>query len=240
MADDREDTDQVYERWERDYIPRAKAVGADVSALFARAFDSKLPESARQDEVVEEAVEYVRAQRAAFPHQIVLFIYSSRFDPEVAKELLDPAVTKASLPVNVTEEELFAHKANNLKDVFKTVALWADHATGHYVTALMAAADAPGLPLVWEAPTPDASTGVTRDMMWWATFRCLCELARAIVAYGGVTPALFTELSHVLQTPHLEKRLVWLDVNQNLFFPDRIDEKWPLVELPAVLQKIAS
>jgi hypothetical protein len=241
MADDREDTDQVYERWERDYIPRAEAVGDDVAALCQRAFDPERLESAEPGTLIDQAVQFVREQRQTFPHTIILFIYASRYDPVVAGELLDPAVTQATLPEGVTQEAIFGRKAAKLDQVFKAFALIADQTAHHYVAALMAGTDVPQLPLVWEVPTPDeATTGYPRDLMWWSTFRCLCELAQAIVAYGGLTEALFDELSYIRQTPHLKKRLLWLDVDANLFFPDRDDEQWPLVELPAVLQRIAS
>jgi len=234
-----ESNNLVDERWRSDYAQRAQAVGYDLAALFQSAFDPERLRGVRGKQIVSKAVQFVRKQRKAFPHPIVLFIYSSRFDAEVAKDLLDPEVTKAALPEGVTEKHLFDDKAKNLERVFEAVTYCADQSAHHFVAAMMEAGEVPQLPLVWQVPKPDeAATGFPSEMMWWATFQCLCEVSRAIVAYGGLTRALFTELSYIRQTPRLEKRLVWLDVNLNLFFPDRVEEQWPLRELPTVIEKM--
>lgn len=236
-----DETDRIYERWLPDYTQRAQGVERELATLLGEAFGSERPGALLKNQGVTTSLQFLRKRRNAFPHPIVLFIYSSRFDRQVSEQLLDPAVTKAALPEGVTAQNLFDHKAEKLDGVFKAFVLCADVIAHHFVAALRSSGEGPRLPLVWEVPSEDEQkTGFSRDAMWWVNFQYLCEVARAVVAYGGLTQHLFAELSYIRRKRHLNKRLLWLDLNLNLFFPDRVEEQWPLQELPVLLERIES
>jgi hypothetical protein len=232
-------TDEIFERWLTGYVPRAEVVERDLGALFQEAMCHEVPGAITANQGVTTSLHFLRERRETLPHPILLFIYSSQFDLQLADELLDPAAVKAAIPEGLTAQEVFDRKAEKLERVFKAFVLSADVAAQHYVAALMASGKAPELPLVWQVPAEDeAKTGFPSNAMWWTTFQFLCEVARAIVIYGGFTRHLFDELQYVRGTPHLRGRVLWLDQDMNLFFPDRLDEQWSVKDLRALLEKV--
>lgn len=225
-------------RWRADYVVRAEPVQRDLGALFQRAVTREVLAEISTIRRKTASIRYLRRQRPRFPHRLVLFTYSSRFDAKAADELLDPEVTRAALPPGLTAQGLFERKAARLEEAFTTLVRVADGA-GHYTAALLARCRWAELPLVWEVPVEDPEkTGYPRDAMWWLSFQYLCEMARAIVAFGGITPLMFNELCHIRGNPRLRRKLLWLDGDLNLLVPERDEEQWPLRQLPVVLQKI--
>ena len=240
MTDDAEETtEEIFERWLTEYGPRAEVVERDLGTLFQEAMSQEVPGAITANRGVTTSLQFLRERRETLPHPILLFIYSSQFDLQFADELLDPASVKAAMPEGLTAQEVFDRKAEKLEGVFKAFVLSADVIARHYVVALMASGKGPELPLVWKVPVEDEEkTGFSSNALWWTTFQYLCEVARAIVVYGGVTRHLFDELQYVRGTPHLRGRVLWLDQGMNLFLGDRLDEPWSVEDLRALIEKV--
>jgi hypothetical protein len=230
---------EIFERWLPDYRGRAEAVSAALSELFQQAMKHWVSDDSGKKLIVSKSREFLKAKRAELPYRILFFIYSSQFDEDVEARILDSEESRAGLSGDLTPQEILARKASLLESNFKALTLGADALAGCYTVALSANESLRELPLVWEVPAEDETkTGFPSDYMWQMTFRFLCEVAHAIVAYGGYSAAFFDELAYIRNEPDLAKRLLWLDQDRRLFFPDRDEETWPLTEIGEVLQKL--
>ena len=234
-----ENQDEIFKRWLPGYQARADKVAAALGELFQAAM--KLSEYNKNDSALHlsKSLEFLKEQRDGFPYRVLYFVYSSQFDKAVESQVLDSEEKKALLSKELTPEEILNRKASRLELAFKSLALTADVVANHYTAALSAHEGLLKLPLVWDVPAEDESkTGYSPDLMWQMTFRFLCEISHAIIAYGGFSPSFFDELGYIRNERHLSSRLLWLDQDLQLFFPDKDDETWCLTEIATVLGSI--
>ena len=226
--------------WLAAYAERAAVVERELGAMFQKALTREVPEEIGTFRRTTASIRYLQRRRRTFPHRIVLLVYSSRFDPAFAADTLDAQHLADARIDGLPAHEAFARKSAALAPALHALVRAADLGAGHYVAALMSEPESVRLPLIWDVPAEDeAKAGFPRDAMWWLTFQYLCEIARMIVAYVGLTPLMLEELRHIRQNRRLARRLVCLDGKLNLYFPDDAeDRQWPLDQLPAVLQRI--
>jgi hypothetical protein len=231
--------DEMIERWLSDYQARSERVAAALGELFQEAY--KLSEFNKDDNTlhISKPREFLKEQRNGFPYSILYFVYSSQFDEAVESRILDSEDKKAILSNDLTPKEILARKASRLELAFKSLAHKADVVVNHYTVALSAHEGLREFPLVWEVPAEDESkTGFSPNLMWQMTFRFLCEISHAIIAYGGYSSSFFDELTYIRNETYLSNRLLWLDQDLRLYFPEKVDETWPLSEIGAVLNSI--
>ncbi|MHA2402333.1 MAG: hypothetical protein ACXADH_05015 [Candidatus Kariarchaeaceae archaeon] len=234
-----QEANKLYARWLPAYVKRAAEVEGAIGDLFTKAFEQEKPGDLTKNQGVTTSLEYLKEQRKIFPHAIILFLYSSRYDQKTMDELLDQETVKAALPDDLTPREIFERKAARLDKNFTLFTLLADSLAYHYVLALMGGDDRPDLPLVWELPVKDEKeTGYSPHAMWWINFQYACEVSRAIVDYGGFTDPHSNELIYIRGHQHLSRKLLWLDQDLNLFFPDNPDESWAPDEIGKVLNSL--
>jgi len=234
-----EEANEIYARWQPAYIKRAAEVERAIGELFMKAFDQEKPGALTKNQGVTTSLEFLKEQRNIFPHDIVLFLYSSRYDQKAMVELLDHETVKAALSDDLTPGEIFERKAARLDKNFRLFTLLVDSLAQHYVLALMGGYGRPNFPLVWELPVENTvEAGYSTDIMWWINFQYACELSRAIVDYGGFTRPHFDELTYIRGHEHLNRKLLWLDQDLNLQFPDNLDESWPPDEIAKVLNSL--
>jgi hypothetical protein len=231
------------QRWLADYRPRADIVRAELSALLLAAQQRWQYDDATSHLDILPSRLFLREQRAVFPHPIVLFLYSSQFDGDVEAEVLDSDALRVPFAHGPSPEEILSRKAAMLEGNFRALALCADLQAGHYTVALSSNEKLHELPLVWEVPTLDeGETGVPHDAMWQTTFVFLCEMAHAIVAYGGYSSHFFDELTYINRDPHLRPRLLWMDQERQLMFPDDVERgverAWPIGAIEEALAVI--
>lgn len=239
MPTDSEDQAEVLERWLEDYGGRADEAAAALGDLFRAAKKHWVFDEADNSLKISASREYLREQRAELPFRVLFFLYSSQFDKVVESQILDSAETRATLPQDLTPQQILDRKASLLESNFKALARSADVRAGHYTVALSANESLRELPLVWEVPVEDESkTGFPADYMWQMTFRFLCEISHALIAYGGYSAAFFEELIYIRNEPELSSRLLWLDQERRLYFPENDEETWPLTDIAEVLGKI--
>jgi len=234
-----ENQSEVFERWLLDYQARTDTVAAALGELFQAATKLSVFDKADNSLKISKSREFLKEQRSEFPFRILFFIYSSQFDEAVESRILDSEEIKESLPEDLTPEDILTRKASRLEQSFKSLVCAADKLASHYTVALSANESLLEIPLVWEVPAEDESkTGFPSDYMWQMNFRFLCDISHAIIAYGGYSSAFFEELTYIRNEPYLSSRLLWLDQNRRLFFPDKDDETWPLTDIAEVLGRI--
>lgn len=239
MESEPENQDEIFERWLPGYQARSSEVAAALGELFQAAMSlSEFDETASTLDISGPR-EFLKGQRDKLSYRILFFIYSSQFDETVESRVLDSEEKKATLSKELTPDEILTRKVSRLELAFKSLALSADVLANHYTVALSANENLRELPLVWDVPAEDESkTGFSPDLMWQMTFRFLCEISHAIIAYGGFSTSFFDELAYTRNEPHLGSRLLWLDQDLQLYFPDKDDETWRLTEIAAVLGSI--
>lgn len=232
--------DEAFERWLPTYRESADPVAVALGDLFQQAMSHWVSETTDTGTSINITAsrEFLRERRAQFPHRILFFTYSSQFDESVEAEILDSPESRAPFSGSLTPKEILSRKATLLKPNFKQLVHDAHVLAGHYTVALSADEGLLQLPLVWQVPAEEeGKTGFHQDDMWHMTFLFLCEISQAIVAYGGYSGAFFDELTYIQREPRLSARLLWLDQNGRLCFPERDEEAWPLTEIASVLKK---
>ena len=232
---------ELFERWLPAYREGADAVAADLGHLFQEAMTYWDYDQSSQSLGITRSREFLKGKRAEFPHRIVLFLYSSQFDEGVEGEILGSDESRAEVSGSLTPREILSRKAQLLEPNFKQLVHDAHVLADHYTVALSANERLRTIPLVWETPAEaESKTGFSPDYMWQAPFYFLCEISRAIVAYGGYSKSFRNEITYVRGEPDLSARLLWLDQNGELFFPDRQEETWPLSEIANVIARVAT
>lgn len=230
---------EAFERWLPTYRDGADAVAADLSRLFQEALTYWDFDQSSQTLDITRSREFLKGKRAGFPHRILFFLYSSQFDEVIESSILDSDEKRAEAAGSLTPREILSRKARLLEPNFKQLVHDGFTLAGHYTVALSANERLHSIPLVWQVPAePESKTGFGPDHMWHATFYFLCEISRAIVAYGGYSTAFWDEFTYIRREPDLSARLLWLDQNGELFFPDREQETWPSSEIAKVLDTI--
>jgi hypothetical protein len=230
---------EVLKRWLPDYQARAATVAGSLGELFQAAMD--LGEFDKTESVlhITKPREFLKEQRDKVPYRVLYFIYSSQFDKAIEAHVVDSVEKKAMLSQELTPEEILVRKASLLVRAFKSLAHDADVQADHYTVCLSAHEALREFPLVWDVPAEDESkTGFSPDLMWQMTFRFLCEIAHAIVAYGGFSSSFFDELGYIRNEPYLSNRTLWMDQDFRLYFPDHDETTWDLPEIATVLGKI--
>jgi len=232
MSDD--GVQEIMNRWRPAYVERASALEADLAQLFQDAITKETPGDLTKHGGVSSSLTYLRSRAKEREDQLVLFLYSGHFDPEVASDLLNP--DKPYRVGDPTPREIFEHKISRLQEVFEPFVLLTDTLAGHFVAALMQGRHGSDLPLIWDVPTYDeAETGYSPHALWWTSFQYLCEISTAIFAYGGYSREFRHELNYVVGRPHLKRRLLWLDQDLNMYFPDDDTVTWPGNEVAEAL-----
>lgn len=230
---------EAFERWLPTYRERADTVAAALGALFQEAMTHWVSDESGTGLDITRSRQFLKEKRPRFPHRILFFTYSSQFDEAVESEILDSDEKRAGFSESPTPRQILSRKAELLEPNFKQLIHDADVRVGHYTVALSANERLRELPLVWQVPAePESKTGFPSDYMWHATFYFLCEISHAIIAYGGYSPAFWNEFAYIQNEPDLAARLLWLDQNGALFFPEREQETWPLSEIAKALDKI--
>lgn len=239
MEAEPENQAEVFERWLSDYRVRTDTVAEALGELFQAAMKLSVFDKTNNSLKISKCREFLKEKRAEFPFPILFFIYSSQFDEAVESQIVDSEEIQATLSEDLTPEEILTRKASGLEPNFKALTLGADMLAGHYTVALSANESLRKMPLVWEVPAEDESkTGFSSDYMWQMNFCFLCEISHVIIAYGGYSSAFFEELTYIRKEPDLSSRLLWLDQNRRLFFPDKDEETWPLTDIAEVLGRI--
>ena len=231
---------EAFERWLPTYRDGADAVAADLGRLFQEALTYCDLDQSSQTLNIVRARKFLKGKRAEFPHRIVLFLYSSQFDEVVEGQILGSDESRAEVSGSLTPREILSRKAQLLEPNFRQLLHDAHDLADHYTVALSANERLRTIPLVWETPAEaESKAGSSPDDMWHTPFYFLCEISRAIVAYGGYSAAFWEEFSFIRREPHLLARLLWLDQDGELFFPDRQQDSWPLCEIANVLTKVS-
>lgn len=236
---------EKFDYWLEDYLQRSQDAAGALGDIFMKAMELSL--SHGQDNVMHKnkSLEFLKAKREEFPFKIIYFLYSSRFDKTVESEVFDTEDKRAAFDADynseITPEQLMQRKVSLLDRAFNALSLMADVISGHYTVVLSDHQMLRKFPLAWEFETEEESqTGFSADLMWQTNFQYLCELADAIVAYGGVSSSFLDELTYISNRPDLDKRLLWLDQDLKLCFPKDPDTSWGLNEIDTVLKKIES
>ncbi len=237
MVEYPEGVEEPFGRWLSSYETRAEEVAAALGALFQASLDLADFDEVDKSFDFGRSKQFLRKERDDLPFRILLFTYSSRFDETVEGRVIDSEEKKATLAAEgVTAQEVFAEKLEYLEEALRNLVFCADALANHYTVVLATDQRFRGLPLVWDVPAEDESkTGYPRDAMWHVNFLFLCEISRAIIAYGGLSPSFFEEYRYIRGEPQLKGRLLWLDQDSHLFFPDRPEERWHLKEIGTVL-----
>ena len=231
---------QAFERWLPTYRDGADAVAAALGQLFQEAMTHWTFDESGKNLDITGSREFLKRKRSDFPHRILFFLYSSQFDEDVEASVLDSDEKRAEVSDSLTPREILSRKAQLLEPNFKQLVHDAHVLADHYTVALSANERLRTIPLVWETPAEaESKTGSSPDDMWHTPFYFLCEISRAIVAYGGYSAAFWDEFTFIRREPHLSTRLLWLDQNGELFLPDRQEETWPLSEIANVLNKVS-
>jgi competence CoiA-like predicted nuclease len=230
-------TSAEFEGWLTRYREGAAPVEAALRELFQQAMTHWVNNESGIE--ITESREFLRKKRSEFLHRILFFTYSSRFDKAVESEILDTEESRAPFAESLQPIDILSRKAELLEPNFKRFIHHAHVEGNYYTVALSANTRLCQLPLVWTVPAEDeAKTGFPSDFMWQATFMFLCEISQAIVAYGGFSSAFWNELQFIRRERALVDRLLWLDQNGRLFFPDRDQETWPMSDIAKVLKRI--
>lgn len=225
MADD-DQVQEIMSRWRTGYVARASVLETELAALFQEALLKEAPGDMTKHGEVSSSLTYLSSRATKRRDQLVIFLYSGNFDPEVARELVNP--DQPYRRGDPTPREIFEHKVSRLDTVFEPFVLMTDTFAKHYVAALMQGRRGSDLPLIWDVPTPDESeTGYSSHAMWWTNFQYLCEISSAIFAYGGFTREFRDELTYIIGKPHLKRRLLWLDQDLQMYFADDDTVTWP-------------
>lgn len=232
--------DEHYRQWLPGYVEAARDVQIRLSELFQDAIAREKPGDIYANQGVTTSLDFLRDAAADFPHPLILFLYSNRFDPEVERAVTEASGTTPELPDGLTPAEILRRKVEVFPDLFKAFAMITNSLTAHFVCALMSEDQNPGLPLVWEVPVADErETGYSADALWYVSFQYLCEVARCIVAYGGMSRPFYDELDYIAGRAHLRERLYWLDQEGRLFSPQNEARTWSMAEIGDLLDELA-
>jgi hypothetical protein len=125
----------------------------------------------------------------------------------VEEQILRSDESRAEVSGSLTPREILSRKAQLLEPNFKQLVHDAHVLADHYTVALSANERLRTIPLVWPVPAEaESRTGFSPDHMWQATFYFLCEISRAIVAYGGYSAAFWDEFTFIRREPDLSRR----------------------------------
>jgi len=236
------DFDEKFEGWKAGYIPRARLVEIALTQLFQDAMNEEEEGAIFKNQGVTTSLEYLRRERGKLSYRIAVFAYSSQFDAEFEKQVLDPSEAASALAaagIDVGPEEIFARKAERLNDAFKALVMCADCLANCYVAALMSDDRNPGLPLIWQVPVLDETeTGFSAEAIWWVTLQYLCELSSVIFLYSGVSNYSFREMEYLRKHPHLWKRVLWLQQDLVMWSPNYTDKDWQIQEIKAAIASV--
>jgi len=232
-----QETQAIVDRWRPEYVERAAHVESELTQLFQEAVTTEEPHDLLEHGGVSKSLPYIAMRSEEFEHRIVLFLYSEQFDDKFAGTILSPDEPyRAGDP---TPRAVFERKVARLGKIFEPFVLLTDSLTRHYVAALMQGRHGSELPLIWDVPTPaEEETGVSDFAMWWTSFQYLCEISKAIFAYGGFSQEFSNELAYVCGKTHLRRRLLWLTQDLDMYFPDNDTVTWPATDMATVLAEI--
>jgi hypothetical protein len=232
-------TSTEFESWLPAYREGAVPVAAALGDVFQQALTRGVTDEPGTSIEIAQSREFLRTKRSEFPHRILFFIYSSQFDNVVESEIIDTEERRAAFADSLQPVQILSRKLALLEPNFKQLIYHAHIEADCYTVALSANTRLCELPLVWTVPAEDeAKTGFPSDRMWHTTFMFLCEISEAIIAYGGFSSSFFDELQFIRRDRALVGRLLWLDQNGELFFPDRDQETWRARDIAKVLHRI--
>lgn len=228
---------EIMNRWRPDYVERASVLEADLRKLFQEAITKETPGDLIKHGGVSSSLTFLRSRVKERKDQIVLFLYSGHYDPDVAKELFN--LDKTYREGNPTPREICEEKIRRLKEVFEPFVLLTDTLAGHFVAALMQGRYGSDLPLIWDVPIYDeAETGFSPHALWWTSFQYLCEISTAIFVYGGCSREFKHEIEYVLGNTHLKRRALWLDQELHMYFPDEDNVTWSAKEVAKAIAEV--
>lgn len=237
---------EKYGLWLNNYLERSDEVTTQLGQFFHTALSlmEKTDDNALD---FSKCLDYIKTHRDEFPYRLIYVLYSSRFDKEFEKDIIDtPEKREAFMEeywsnseTGLTPEELMQRKVELLDEAFQRLSLTADVLAGHYTVMLSDHPELQKYPLVWDLPLEDeAVTGYSPDLFWQMNFRFLCEISQAIIAYGGYTKSFFDEIVYIRNRPDLDERTLWLDQDMRLYFPDNMEKTWGLDQIAEVLESL--